>query len=148
MAPGHDFLSVCKATARETARQVLWMSGLPSEWGDPPSIDPPDNVVSRTHDYLDRLGNKILGHKPDEAVAKLLNGHAIAVLLKEFGDRFTKGGSGAAATVASIAADPPTGQHPGGAGGGAGGRTSHGGQNQSNSEAEKMQTLRSLAVSH
>jgi hypothetical protein len=39
------------------------MSGLPSEWGTPPSLDPPDSVVSRTHDYLDLLGSKILGHK-------------------------------------------------------------------------------------
>ena len=136
----HDFLSVCKVTARETARQVVWMSGLPTEWGDPPSIDPPDNVVSRTQDYLDLLGNKILGYKAEEAVAKLLNGHAIAVLLKEFGDRFTKGGAGGGA---------------GGGGGGAGaaadalGQAAIGaGNNQSNSEAEKMQTLRSLAVSN
>lgn len=63
MAPSHDFLSVCKVTARETARQVVWMSGLPSEWGSPPSIEPPDGVVARTHDYLDLLGTKILGYK-------------------------------------------------------------------------------------
>ena len=43
--------------------QVVWMSGLPSEWGSPPSVDPPDSVVARTHDYLDLLGNKILGYK-------------------------------------------------------------------------------------
>ena len=39
------------------------MSGLPSEWGSPPSIEPPDKIVERTHDYLDLLGTKVLGYK-------------------------------------------------------------------------------------
>ena len=76
-------------------------------------------------------------------MSKLLNGHAVAVLLKEFGDRFTPRGGHLSAEGASTsssgrggpeAADPVAAAGNGGANG------------EADSEADKMQTLRSLAV--
>ncbi|GAX74920.1 hypothetical protein CEUSTIGMA_g2366.t1 [Chlamydomonas eustigma] len=137
MAPKeHDFLTVCKCAAREIARQVVWMSGLPTEWGPPPNMDPPDNVVSRTRDYLDLLGSKILGNKPEEAITRLLNGHAVAVLLKDFGNLFSQ-----PATLSSPAVN--TGQicrdnTPSASAG-----VNYAGDE---NETDKMQTLRALSV--
>jgi hypothetical protein len=73
---------VSKVTVREIARQVVWMSGLSSheEWGA--SLGPPQDIIDRTHEYLDILASKIMGKETKEAVAHLLNGHVVAMLLK------------------------------------------------------------------
>eukprot|EP00798_Chlamydomonas_sp_ICE-L_P024091 gene24091-9665_t len=91
MAPDEDFVSVCKVTAREVARQVVCMAGLPSEWED--GYDPSKEVISRGLDYLDSLA-KIAGHTGPDAASELLTGQTVVLLLKDFGAHFSTAGGG------------------------------------------------------
>ena len=101
-----------------------------------------DDVIDGNHYFSVALA---FGVQADEAVSKLLNGHAVAVLLKEFGNRFTRGGAGGGAyggAGGSSSGDSVAGAPPGRSPDTAGAGDARG----CDSEVDKMQTLRSLAV--
>lgn len=131
------YCCVVQVLGRKIVRRVVQLSGLPCFWDG--QYQPPPSLLTRAHEYVGILASIMELPQLPASTAELLQGEAIALLLKSIGNTLAKRDDNNEAPAGAGAARAQQQQQGGGAGGG-------NSMQLSGVAAEKLQGLRALVV--